>query len=62
MTKKEIKEIFSKRNVQLGNGTLELIHAHLQMTVKRMAFRTNDGNVKRLTPELFYVALGKHSV
>ena len=54
-----IKKEFSKARVQLSANTLDMINRELLMTVKRMAQRCVDGNVKRLTPELFYVALGK---
>jgi len=56
MTKKEIKEIFRKENVQLGSGTMEVIKDELKRKVKLMATRCAYGNVKRLTPELIWVA------
>ena len=59
MTQKEIKHIFKENNVQLGRDTIEFIDHEAKMMVKRMAIRCKQGNVKRLTPELMYIALGK---
>tara|TARA_R100001082_G_scaffold106772_1_gene79953 strand:- start:650 stop:1090 length:441 start_codon:yes stop_codon:yes gene_type:complete len=59
MTKKEIKDIFKENDVQLGKGSVEFIDHEAKMLVKRMAIRCKQGNVKRLTPELMYIALGK---
>lgn len=58
MTKKEIKEIFKMMNVQLGAGSIEVIEDELKRKVKLMASRCAYGNVKRLTPELIWIALG----
>ena len=58
MTKKEIKQIFKDNGLQLGKGTVEFIDHEAMMMVKRMALRCKQGNVKRLTPELMYIALG----
>tara|TARA_R100000315_G_C5162812_1_gene93722 strand:+ start:228 stop:416 length:189 start_codon:yes stop_codon:yes gene_type:complete len=59
MTKKEIKQIFKESNVQLGKGTVEFIEYEATQFVRRMAIRCRQGNLKRLTPELMYIALGK---
>ena len=59
MTKSEIRQIFKENNVQLGKGAVELIDHEAKMLVKRMAIRCKQGNVKRLTLELMYIALGK---
>lgn len=58
MTKKQIKEIFKKEGVQLGSGALEMILEQLKRESKFMAIRCKQGNLKRLTPDLFWVALG----
>ena len=59
MTKVEIKHIFKDHNIQLGKGALEMIVHQLKAEVSKMAIRSQKGNLKRLTPELFYVALGR---
>jgi len=59
MNKKYIKQAFSHDGVQLGKGAMELIEYELKLQVSRMARKCKDGNVKRLTPELFWVAMGR---
>ena len=59
MTKKDIKQIFKNEGVQLGAGTLEVIEDELKRSVRTMSARCTLGNVKRLTPELIWIALGK---
>ena len=59
MNKKYIKQAFSHDGVQLGNGAIDDIEHELKLMVIRMAKRCKNGNVKRLTPELFWVALGR---
>ena len=59
MNKKYIKQAFSHDGVQLGNGAMESIEHELKLQVSRMARRCKEGNLKRLTPELFWVALGR---
>ena len=57
MNKKYIKQAFSNEGIQLGNGAIDDIEHELKLMVIRMAKRCKNGNVKRLTPELFWVAL-----
>lgn len=59
MTKKDIKQIFKNEGVQLGAGAIEVIEDELKRKVRTMASRCTLGNVKRLTPELIWIALGK---
>ena len=59
MTKKDIKQIFKNEGVQLGAGAIEVIEDELKRKVRTMATRCTLGNVKRLTPELIWIALGK---
>ena len=59
MTKTEIKKAFAQHGVQLGNGAMDQILYELKCVVNRMAGRCKEGNLKRLTPELFYIAMGK---
>lgn len=58
MTKTEIKQIFKENNLQLGKGAIEFIDHETKQMVRRMALRCKQGNLKRLTPELMYIALG----
>ena len=59
MTKTQIKQIFKAAGVQLGAGAMDQITYELKCYVNRMAKRCDEGNLKRLTPELFYIAMGR---
>ena len=59
MNKKYIKQAFSHDWVQLGNGAMDMIEHELKLQVRSKARRCKEGNLKRLTPELFWVALGR---
>jgi len=59
MTKSQIKELFKEQGVQLGAGTMDQIQYELAQYVGRMATRSREGNLKRLTPELFWIAMGR---
>jgi len=58
---KKLKETFHNLGVQLPTDTVNLIDDHIDREIYKMAIRCKHGNVKRLTPELFWVALGKSS-
>ena len=58
---KKLRETFKKFGVQLPATTINMIDDHFDREIYRMATRCKHGNVKRLTPELFWVALGKDS-
>jgi hypothetical protein len=59
MTKKEIRQVFKNSKVQLSSDALTLIQEDLKRKVTTMAKRCSDGNVKRLTSDLYFIALGK---
>lgn len=59
INKQYIKEVFKSNKVQLSPEALEDIVRDLRVTVSLMALRCKEGNVKRLTPELLWIALGK---
>jgi hypothetical protein len=59
-TQTNIKRIFSDKSIQLGAGALDMIEKEMVFFAQRMAKRCVDGNLKRLTPELFWVAMGKN--
>jgi len=61
MTRKQIKAAFREKKIQLGAGAIEAIEEHVRREVRTMARRCGDGNLKRLTPELMWVALGNWS-
>ena len=53
-----IRQCFKDGQVQLSREALDDIVRELRMQVGRMVTRCNKGNIKRLTPELFYLVLG----
>ena len=59
--KTTIKKVFKDTGIQLGAGTLDLIETEMVLLAKRMANRCKEGNLKRLTPELFFIAMGRNS-
>ena len=59
INKEYIRGCFKSSNVQLSPKALESIIHHLRVNVSRMAERCKRGNVKRLTPDLIFIALGK---
>ena len=59
MTKKDIKKVFSNEGVQLNEEALGMILDDIKRNVYLMAKRCRKGNLKRLTPELYYIAIGK---
>ena len=58
-TQTNIKKIFSNKGIQLGKGSMDMIEKEMIFFAKRMASRCNEGNLKRLTPDLFWVAMGR---
>jgi|TARA_B100000959_G_C14506927_1_gene429617 hypothetical protein len=61
LQKTKVKKIFNDTGVQLPEETFMLIDDEVKRIITRWAKRTVDGNVKRLTPDLFWVALGRHN-
>jgi len=55
---KKLREMFRRFNVQLPVTTMNMIDDHFEREIYKMAKRCKEGNVKRLTPDLFWVALG----
>ena len=60
MTKTQIKKEFKNAGVQIGGGAMDSIEYELVCFVRRMANRCAEGNLKRLTPELMWCALGRN--
>ena len=60
INKTSVKKVFNKEGIQCPIATLNLIEGHLARLIKSMATNCKEGNVKRLTPELLWVALGRN--
>ena len=61
LQKTKVKKIFNDTGVQLPEDTFILLNDEVKRIITRWAKRTVDGNVKRLTQDLFWVALGRHN-
>tara|TARA_R100000329_G_scaffold141248_1_gene123958 strand:+ start:10792 stop:11001 length:210 start_codon:yes stop_codon:yes gene_type:complete len=55
-----IKQCFKQQRVQLPTETLDMIVNLLKRKVSMMAIRSSECNIKRLTPDLIHLALGKY--
>ena len=60
INKSNVKKLFNKQGIQCPISTLNLVEEHLARLINTMARNCKEGNVKRLTPELMWVALGKN--
>ena len=60
MTKTIIKKEFKNAGVQIGGGAIDCIEYELNCFVRRMAKRCSEGNIKRITPPLMWVAMGRN--
>jgi len=58
ISKVKVKKIFNSNGVQISVMTLNLIDELIAKQVYKMVRRCKDGNIKRLTPDLFYIARG----
>ena len=57
-----IKNVFKTEGIQLPPDAIDMIIDHCKFEVGKMAIRCKKGNVKRLTPQLFHIALGRHDI
>jgi len=57
----EVQKAFNVNGVQLNPDAKRMINNHIEREIKKMVVRCINGNVKRLTPELMWVALGRTS-
>ena len=57
--KTKLKSEFNKAGLQITSEAVELLDDEINRTVKKMVNRVKEGNVKRLTANLIWVALGK---
>ena len=62
LKKTTVRQVFKDQGIQLGSGAMEMLDDHLGRCAISMAKRCKDGNIKRLTPDLFWVALGKYNL
>ena len=56
----KVKKMFHDNNVQLSVQAINMIKEDIDRKLRKMAERCKDGNVKRLTPETYHIALGNY--
>ena len=61
LQKTKVKKIFNDAGVQLPEETFTVLNDEVKRIITRWSKRTVDGNVKRLTPDLVWVALGRYN-
>ena len=54
----KVKKIFHQHGVQLSAKALNMIQDDINRQLIKMAKNCKDGNVKRLTSDLYFIALG----
>jgi len=59
--KTKVRARFNELGVQVPEETISMLNDHVNRLVTRMARRCVDGNVKRLSPNLFHIALGRYT-
>tara|TARA_Y100001951_G_C11211207_1_gene223092 strand:+ start:194 stop:406 length:213 start_codon:yes stop_codon:yes gene_type:complete len=60
--KTKVKKMFNDAGIQCSVKTLNVIEDYLRRKVDRMVANCVDGKIKRLTPELFWVAMGDRTI
>ena len=50
--------MFNERNIQISDDAVKMIADIAERDIARMVVRCIEGNVKRLTPDILYIALG----
>tara|TARA_Y100000310_G_C20375846_1_gene665702 strand:+ start:222 stop:422 length:201 start_codon:yes stop_codon:yes gene_type:complete len=55
----KLKKAFHDEGLQLSAETVNILNNEIKRTVSRWVRKTKDGNIKRLTPDLIWIVLGK---
>ena len=58
LTITKVKRHFHRYGVQLSAEMIKILDDHFAREIDKMAKRCKEGNIKRLTPDIFWVALG----
>jgi len=53
-----VRKLFNERNVQISDDAVKTINEIMERDLRKMVARCVEGNVKRLTPDIIYIALG----
>ena len=57
--KSKMKKLFNEAGIQVNLNSLNMLDDHLNRIVLKWVKNTKEGNVKRLTPSTYHIALGK---
>ncbi len=58
----KLKREFHRRGIQITTGAVNILDDHIHRQIVNMAGRCKDCNVKRLTEDLKWVAIGRNKV
>ena len=59
--KTKLKREFNKSGLQITSEAVDMLDDHIHRQVIKMVARVKEGNVKRLTVDLVWVALGNYN-
>ena len=59
--KTKLKREFNKSGLQITSEAVDMLDDHIHRQVIKMVNRVKEGNVKRLTVDLVWVALGNYN-
>jgi|10_taG_2_1085330.scaffolds.fasta_scaffold29691_3 hypothetical protein len=57
--KTKLKKAFNDGGLQISPDALEMLEDELRRTVARWVYNAKTGNIKRLTLDLVWIALGR---
>ena len=60
LIQKKVKKKFNSQSIQVSAEAMNMIDDHVNRILDNMVIKTIEGRVKRLTPELMWVALGNY--
>ena len=55
----KVKKVFHDNGLQVSAQAINMIRDDFSRYIKKMAYRCKDGNVKRLTPSTYHIAVGR---
>lgn len=55
----KVKKVFNDMGIQMSVDSINMVREDVNRDIIRMARRCKDGNVKRLTPATYHIAIGK---
>jgi|TARA_Y100000310_G_scaffold29525_1_gene28054 hypothetical protein len=53
-----VRKLFNERNIQISDDAIKVINDMIDRDTRKMVARCIEGNVRRLTTDIIYIALG----